>query len=398
MRMLKIIGLILSLILGASLGMCQQKNANTDKLINRLTVAEPFKLSLFAHQSLGHELRGARLMTVGPDGHLYLSLTRQNKVVMLQDQNQDGVADDVVIVLDHDLNAPHGLAFVGDTLLIANQDRVISVEKHQGQWPAQKISVLIEGLPTGGHTLKSIKLGPDGYLYMNVGSSCNVCVEDDPTRASLLRFTPEGKPAGYLKTVGMHAQSALWASGLRNTQGFAWHPTSGALFATNEGADNRAPTKGGMVDETIPPEHLNVIKPGEHYGWPYCWGKQVADPNFGQDIKFCQRTTGPEFTFDSHSTPIGIAFLHSAKVPPAIQQDALVALHGSWNRVNPSGYKVVLVKFNDNQPVAVEDFITGWLEGKKHWGRPVDVIVGSDKAIYISDDEMGAIYRITIKE
>ena len=143
MRMLKIIGLILSLILGASLGMCQQKNANTDKLINRLTVAEPFKLSLFAHQSLGHELRGARLMTVGPDGHLYLSLTRQNKVVMLQDQNQDGVADDVVIVLDHDLNAPHGLAFVGDTLLIANQDRVISVENHQGQWPAQKISVLI---------------------------------------------------------------------------------------------------------------------------------------------------------------------------------------------------------------------------------------------------------------
>jgi len=375
------------------------KNQQTSEKIASLTLSPNFKISIFAG-ARQQNLSGARLMTIGPDGNLYLSLTKQNKVVMLPDENHDGVADRVVIVAEN-LNAPHGLAFVNHQLYIANQDGVVRLEQKEGQWPAIGVTPMIKNLATGGHTLKSLKLGPDGYLYVNVGSSCNVCIEDDSTRATILRYTIEGKPAGYLQTVGQHAQSAIWAKGLRNTQGFNWHPITKEMFATNEGADNRSELKGGKVNDEIPPEHFNKIEAGKHYGWPHCWGKlangqQFSDPNFVATTDFCNTTQAPVITFQSHSTPIGFTFLDQANVPEVDQKDTIVALHGSWNRAQLSGYQLVRVIFNEaNQPIAVEDFATGWLRNNQAWGRPVDVIVGSDGAIYVSDDKMGMIYRIT---
>jgi glucose/arabinose dehydrogenase len=349
-----------------------------------------FQAEVFAHSE---KIGGARMMVFGPDGHLYLSDTRANKVVMLPDRNHDGKADDVVLVAKN-LNAPNGLAFVDGKLLVANQDGIVQLEQEQGRWPASSITPLISGLPTGAHTLKTIKLGPDGYLYINVGSSCNVCVESDPARATIHRYAKDGRPAGALATLGRHKPSPIWAHGLRNAQGMAWHPQTGALFATNNGSDMRSDKKGGPPNDELPPEHLNRIEPGKHYGWPHCWGNRVTDPNFSGEPGFCASTQPPAIMFPAHSTPIGLTFLHEAAFPDEYKSDAIVALHGSWNRDQPSGYKLVRVKFNQNKAVEVTDFATGWLSNKSAWGRPVDVVVGPEGALFVSDDRAGIIYRI----
>jgi glucose/arabinose dehydrogenase len=353
-----------------------------------------FKAGVFARLTPAgrHYFQGPRFMAFGPDGNLYLSFGLDNKVVMLPDANDDGRADDAVLVSDK-LNAPQGLAFVDGKLLVANQDGVLRLNQKDGRWPAAGVTPIVSGLPTGGHTLKTLKLGPDGYLYLNAGSSCNVCAEQDPLRATILRYSVDGKPAGgFVTDRGMPA--AVWAAGLRNSEGFAWHPKTGAMFATNNGADMRSDKKGGAAVDDLPPEHLNRIEPGAHYGWPYCWGAHVADPNFPSAAGFCETAQPPVMIFPAHAAPLGITFLDKAAFPADYRNDALVALHGSWNRRQPSGYKVVRVHFEADRPVAVSDFATGWLAGNGAWGRPVDVVVGPDGAVYLSDDRAGIIYRI----
>lgn len=358
-----------------------------------------FSISVFARlpPAGSSMMRGPRFMAFGPDGHLYLSLGFDNKVVMLPDRNHDGWADEIVTVADR-LNAPQGLAFVEGKLFVANQDGVVRVEQRDGRWPASRVVTVISGLPEGGHTMKSLKLGPDGFLYLNVGSTCNVCVESDSLRATILRYTVDGKPAGAVPSVGRHSTSPVWASGLRNSQGFAWHSKTGAMFATNDGADMRSGRKEGAVNDDLPPEHLNRIEPGKHYGWPHCWGSHVVDPNFAGAAGFCEKMTPPAFTFAAHATPIGISFLDTTAFPAEYRGDALVALHGSWNREIPSGYKVVRVHFEQGAPVAISDFITGWLQEGSAWGRPVDITVGPEGAVYVSDDRGGMIYRVVYRK
>lgn len=361
-----------------------------------------FKIEVFAdiNTKNGEQLSGPRMMAFDAKGNLYVSAVASHRVVMLPDHNRDGVADEIVTVA-HDLNAPQGIAFVGDTLLIANQDGVVKVNQTQGSWT--KPQAFISNLPTGGHTLKNVKLGPDGFLYINVGSSCNVCLENEPMRATILRYTIEGKPAGALVTLGRHQQSAIFARGIRNSQGFAWHPVTGAMYATNNGADNRSNTLGGAVNDEVPPEHLNKIEAGKHYGWPHCWGgsketgTQIEDPNFKGSVGFCETTQAPVVSFKSHTTPIGISFLDKTNWPSAYRADAIVALHGSWNRKQPAGYQLMRVKFKANEPTEVEDFATGWLKNQQAWGRPVDVAVGTDGALYVSDDKANIIYRVSYK-
>lgn len=362
-----------------------------------------FKIEVFADAASknGEQLSGPRMMALDAKGNLFVSAVGSNRVLMLPDQNRDGVADEVLTVAQN-LNSPHGLAFVNDALLIANQDGVVKIKQEQGRWSAPQ--AFISNLPTGGHTLKTIKLGADGFLYMNVGSSCNVCIENEPIRATMLRYTVEGKPAGALTTLGRHQQSAIFARGLRNSQGFTWHPVTGAMYATNNGADNRSGTRGGAVNDELPPEHLNEIEAGKHYGWPHCWGgskkigTQFEDPNFKGAPGFCDTTQAPAISFKAHTTPIGITFLDKTDWPADYKTDAIIALHGSWNRKQPAGYQLVRVKFKANQPVEVEDFATGWLQNQHAWGRPADVLAGGDGALYVTDDKANKIYRISYKK
>lgn len=360
---------------------------------NAIHLPAGFKINVFAKLKPGGNdiFRGPRMLAFDVQGNLYVSTGLDNQVWMLPDANHDGVADDNILISDQ-FNGPQGLTFVNGKLLVANQDGVVQLEQVNG---TTTIKPFISNLPTGGHTLKNIKLGPDGYLYLNVGSSCNVCTETDPLRATILRYTADGKPAGALVTTGRHAPSPIYAYGLRNTQGFAWQPETNAMYATNEGTDMRSDTKNGKINDLIPPEHLNMIEAGKHYGWPHCWGNQITDANFAGDDGFCKTTQAPAITFDSHSTPIGLSFLAKANFPSEYKNDAIVALHGSWNRAEPSGYKLMRVKFRDNQPVAIADFATGWLNNNQAWGRPVDVIVAPDGALLVSDDRAGLIYRIT---
>ncbi|MEE9331028.1 MAG: PQQ-dependent sugar dehydrogenase [Methylophilaceae bacterium] len=336
-----------------------------------------------------------RMMAFGPQGNLFVSSAKSNQVIMLSDADKNGAAE-TQVVISNKLNAPNGLAFVGDSLLVANQDGIVKLIKENNIWSEPK--PFISNLATGGHTLKTIKLSPDNHLYINVGSSCNVCVENDPSRATILRYTAEGSPAGAIPVVGRHKLPPIWAKGLRNSQGFAWHPTTREMFATNNGADMRSETKGGKVNDELPPEHINQIKLGKHYGWPYCWGNQFTDPNFPGSDGFCKATTPPAITLTSHSTPIGITFLDKSHFPGEFKQDAIVALHGSWNREELSGYKLVRIKFKDGKPVAAVDFATGWLTNNRAWGRPVDVVIGPDGALYVTDDRAAYIYRITYKK
>lgn len=336
-----------------------------------------------------------RMMAFDAKGNLFVSSAKSNQVIMLTDQNNDGVAESSSIV-SNALNAPNGLAFLGESLLVANQDAIVKLTQENGQWSQPK--AIISNLATGGHTLKTVKVGPDNHLYLNVGSSCNVCNESDPTRATILRYNTDGKPAGALAVVGRHQLlPPIWATGLRNSQGFAWHPNTQEMYATNNGADMRSAIKNGAVNDELPPEHINQIKPNQHYGWPHCWGNQFTDPNFPGPSDFCKMTTAPAIKLTSHSTPIGITFLDKSHFPSDFKQDAIVALHGSWNRDQLSGYKLVRIKFEDGKPVKTEDFTTGWLNNNKAWGRPVDVAVGPDGALYVTDDRTANIYRITYK-
>lgn len=359
-----------------------------DQALSSLQLPPELQIERFADlRSLG----SPRMMTLDQQGHLLVTLVDTGRVVRLDAQGQ------AEIIAEH-LNKPNGIALLGEDLLVAEHDGVRRLPRQGTAWGAPQ--AFIGNLPAGGHALKSVKVSPDGHIFINVGSSCNVCVEEDPTRATLLRFNADGRPAGALLTLGRHAQSAIWARGLRNSQGMAWHPVTGALYATNEGADNRSALKNGVVNDDLPPEHLNLIEAGKHYGWPYCWGDTTQpdglfqDPNVSADTGVCSASQAPALLLPAHSTPIGITFLNNSRLPEGWREDAVIALHGSWNRKQPSGYALLRVQFRNQQPVASVPLVTGWLQGQQAWGRPVDVMVGTDGWLYVSDDKTDWIYRI----
>lgn len=366
----------------------QKQDTKVQMALSRLTVADGLKIERFSDVS---QWGSPRMLALDKQGRLLVSMTDQGRVIRLNQQAE-------VEIIAEGLDAPHGIALLGEDLLIAEQTGVVKLAKQGDRWGSPQ--PFIRNLPGGGHSAKTVKVSPDGFIYINVGSSCNVCLEENAMRATLLRFTADGRPAGALQTLGRHAQGATWATGLRNTQGFAWHPETGDLFATNNGADNRSASKNGPANDDLPPEHFNQIMPAKNYGWPYCWAdpnnprQMFQDPNFTGEADICKQAQAPAITLPAHSTPIGFTFLHRSRLPESMQQDAIVALHGSWNRREPSGHALYRVKFRNHQPVATVTFIEGWLQGKQPWGRPVDVIVGADGWLYVSDDQTGWIYRI----
>jgi glucose/arabinose dehydrogenase len=221
-------------------------------------------------------------------------------------------------------------------------------------------------------------------MYVSVGSSCNVCEEKDKRRATVLEFNDDG------------SGQRIFADGLRNSVGLAVNPKTGTIWATENGRD--------WLGDNTPPDEINDLGTnGGNFGWPYCYGNRVTDTSQTRPgDERCQATIPPKVEIQAHSAPLGLAFYNGTMFPPDYRGDLYAALHGSWNRSVPAGYKVVRIKLNDKgQPQgSPQDFITGWIRpGETRtgvWmGRPVGIVVGPEGALYVSDDASGVIYRVT---
>ena len=327
-----------------------------------LYVPSGFTVNLFAEG-----LEGARSLALGPGGAVFVTLSNDGQIVRLVDTDGDGIADTRSTVLSG-LDYPFGLAFRGDTMYFAEQTAVRRLD------PGATTPVrLIPNLPPGGHITRTIAFGPDNLLYVAIGSSCNVC-DDALPRAAVTRYNLDG------------SNPHTFATGLRNSVGMAFHPTTGELWANNNDRD-------GLGDD-LPPEHLNILRDGRWYGWPQCYLPGEANPEYqGAD---CSNVEPPAFTFQAHSAPLGLAFYTRAMFPAEYQGDAFMTYHGSWNRSVPVGAAVVRVQVQSGRPTAIDDFVTGWqLADGSRWGRPVSLLVMPDGALLVSDDLGGRIFRVS---
>jgi glucose/arabinose dehydrogenase len=348
-----------------------------EALVRRLRVPRGFAVSVFA-SGLGNP----RMMAVADDGTVFVTRRDSGDVLALADTNRDGRADRVKQAIA-ELRHVHGIAVRDYKLYLATDTAVFTVPL-RGDTAGGDPWRLVGGLPDGGqHGNRTIAFGPDGMLYISVGSSCNACQETNEEHATLLRVPAEG------------GRRTVFARGLRNTVGWAWEPTTRTLWGLDHGTDWRG--------DDLPPEELNQIEEGGHYGWPYCYAARRPDTRFAQDppnttkASFCESSKAPALTYQAHSAPVGAAFYGGTQFPEAYRGDLFVAMHGSWNRRVPTGYKVVRVRFDDGKPAGFEDFLTGFLlEGRdSYFGRPAGIAVARDGALLISDDASGVIYRVT---
>lgn len=327
-----------------------------------------FGVSIFAKN-----LPGARVMRFDQFGNLWVSRTGEGAVTLLEVRDGKVASQDDIFV---GLQKPHGLAFDPDRpllLYIAEEHRVWRVTTYSDDPGEDVLTLPTEG---GGHFTRTIGFGPDGKLYISVGSSCNVCRERDERRAAILRYDLAAR------------RSEVFTRGLRNAVFFTWD-ARGRMWAAEMGRD--------WLGDDLPPDEVDIVEGGRHYGWPYCYGRQVRDRDFEPAVAFdCAATEPSAIDIPAHSAPLGLAFvLANAGWPQGYAGDLLVSYHGSWNRSQPTGYKVTRHKFNAAGAYkGVEDFITGWLTPEGALGRPVDIIFGPDKAMYLSDDKAGVIYRI----
>ena len=333
----------------------------------------------FAIEVFAGDLGYPRFLTLDPRGTLLVSVPRAGRVIALPDDNRDGRADGVVPVVEG-LELPHGLAFLDGQLLVAETGRVVRFDYDP---VARRVrgspTVVVPNLPArGGHWTRTITIGPDRRLYVSVGSSCNSCEESDQRRAAIYRYEADGRGG------------TPFGTGLRNAVGIAFRPGTSELWATVNGRD--------WLGDDRPAEYVTRIDEGGFYGWPYChWTAAglVPDPDLGGG-NHCKAALRPSLLYQAHTAPLGLAFYTGSQFPAEYRGDLLVALHGSWNRSVPVGYKVIRVRLGGATPTA-EDFATGWLVGGRYWGRPVDLAVAPDGALFLSDDGLGAVYRITYR-
>lgn len=343
-------------------------------LEQRLSVPTGFHFTRYAES-----LPNARLMRFTSAGDLLVSQPRAGKVMLLApDRDGDGRSDGARVLLEG-LNRPHGMDLHDGWLYVAETDAVGRVRFDPATGTTQgSFERIVTGIPGGeNHFTRTLRFGPDGMMYVSVGSSCNACLEQDPRRAAMLRYRPDG------------TGEEIYATGLRNSVGFDWQPTTGKLFATDNGRD--------LLGDDFPPCELNEIRQGAFYGWPIANGNRVLDPDFGKGHEAeSAASTPPAHGFHPHNAPLGMTFVRSPSAPDELQGAALVALHGSWNRTQKDGYKVVSLHWGENAAIEERDFMTGFERDGDVIGRPVDVAEGPDGAFYVSDDYAGSIYRVAV--
>jgi glucose/arabinose dehydrogenase len=343
--------------------------------IDRLKLPDGFKIEVFADSFVG-----ARSMELGDDGRLFVGTRNVGTVYAIQDRDKDFRAD-LVIKLDTALEAPNGIAYKDGSLYVAEVSRLLrydDIETKLNNPP--KPTVIYDDYPTEfHHGWKYIAFGPDEKLYVPVGAPCNICdsTVTDQRFASITRMDADG------------SNREIYAKGVRNSVGFTWHPETKEMYFTDNGRD--------MLGDDIPPCELNrVTEAGQHFGYPFCHGGVVKDPEFGDQYP-CSDFVAPVQTLGAHVAPLGVKFYTGNMFPEKYKQYAFIAEHGSWNRSKKVGYKIALVQLQNGKAIAYDTFLEGWLDEEKQerFGRPVDLLFLEDGSLLISDDFGDAIYRVT---
>ncbi|MDB5077206.1 MAG: L-sorbosone dehydrogenase [Chloroflexi bacterium] len=331
-----------------------------------LQVASGLSVSLYAGG-----LRSPRFMALGPRGDVFVGSWFSGNVDVLINRGGGPSATRDVHLLTG-LYIPNSVAYSNGLLYVAEQTKVSVFRYNPNTVKLSDRRVLISGLPPGGrHVTRTVSLGPDGLLYVSIGSSCNVCVEADKRRATIMRFRIDG------------SHGEIFARGMRNAVGLAWQPGVNVLWATVNGRD--------LLGDNMPPDLVTAVHRGDNFGWPYCYGLRHPDPNVPPPPGYCASMTLPTVPVQAHSAPLGMVFANGG---------LYVAYHGSWNRSRPTGYKIVFIPFHDERAGTPHDVLTGWLpsnavNGSDAWGRPVGLLQLPDSSLLVSDDLAGVIYRVT---
>ena len=340
------------------------RDENKGIQLDSLRVPQGYKVTVLATG-----LPKARHMVMGTAGTLFVGSMAGN--VYALSMNGSVVTQQRTVIKG--LTDPSGVAFHNGALFVADRTRIVRFGNIEQQLdnPGAPVTVL-SGLPDKArHDAHAMGVGPDGMVYVSVGSPCNTCEATNDEFGTILRIKADG------------TGKEVFARGIRNSVGFDWHPQTRELWFTENGQDELGPDR--------PNDELNrVTKVGEHFGFPYCHDRDIADPEFGKK-RACSEFTPPVFGLGAHTAALGMRFDTAAEANGAASM--LVARHGSHppQRV---GYDVVRVTMPADQTPRVEPFLTGFLQGRSYWGRPVDVLVMRDGSVLVSDDLNGAIYRV----
>lgn len=353
-----------------------------NKLLKTIKLPKGFHISLYALA------KGARSMDLASNGTLYIGTggfsNPESVVYKINDYNHDNYAESVKVIA-RNLDNPNGIAYHKNSLFVAERFRIIRFDKvDKARRVLNKYKVIYSNFPHEySHSWKVLRIGPDGKLYVPVGAPCNICNTD-------AKKSTRGKFSRIFRMNLDGSNKIVVARGVRNTVGFDWHPQSKKLWFTDNGRDN--------LGDNIPPDELNKVSYlNQHFGYPFCHGKSISDPIYGRKIK-CNSSsfTKPHQELGPHVASLGMRFYTGKSFPRKYKNQIFIAEHGSWNRSKKIGYRISLVRINHRkQAISYTSFARGWLrKNGTRWGRPVDVEIMADGSMLISDDFMGAIYRI----
>lgn len=352
------------------------KKHTKDPLLEQIKLPQGFQISVFAR-----DVTNARSMTRGDKGTIFVGNRKEDKVYALVDKNNDGVADERYIIAEK-MNTPNGVAFHKGALYIAEIDKIWRMDNIESNLASPPQRVLVtDSLPDDEHHgWKYIAFGPDDKLYVPVGAPCNICDDNERDKrfSSITRMNADG--SGF----------EVFAHGIRNTVGFDWHPETKELWFTENGRD--------WMGAKIPPDELNHAPRADmHFGYPYCHGGTIADPDFGKK-RNCNEFTPPIANLGAHVAALGMKFYTGNMFPEEYRNQVFIAEHGSWNSPDLVGYRVSMVRFKEDGSAVYATFADGWVHEGKAWGRPVDILQLPDGSLLVSDDFGGVIYRITYEK
>lgn len=348
-----------------------QINAQESNLpLDKIKLPPGFSISVWAH------VPAAQAMTLGDKGTLFVgSKSAGNIYAITENEGKRQVR-----VIASKLKMPTGVAFHDGALYVSSINKILRFDAIESalDHPAPPRIITTDYPKETYHGWRNIAFGPDDWLYVSVGSPCNICETDLDRFALISRIKPDG------------TNYEVFARGVRNTEGFDWHPVTKELWFTDISRE--------WMGDNLPPDELNrAPEKGMHFGFPYCHGQEVADPKLGAKYD-CNKFTPPAAELDPHVTPMGIRFYTGNMFPAEYHGNIFIAEHGSWNRSTKTGYRIERAQIEANKVIKKESFAEGWLQDNEAWGRPVDILIITDGAMLVTDDMAGLIYRISYNQ